>query len=237
VPADRVQVVPEAAPTQFMTPIDESYRAAVRQRHGLAGKFVLYPNNTWPHKNHAKLFEALVWLRDRKGVSVTLVCTGARHEASWARLQARMAQLGLQEQVKFLGFVPSEELRALYQMARCVVVPSLFEANSLPIFEAWAEGTPVASSNVTALPEQVADAGLLFDPNDPADIGEAIWRIFDNDELAVDLVAKGKRRLSDFDWARTARAYRAVYRKAAGQRLADEDRALLAHDWMRNPAR
>ena len=148
-----------------------------------------------------------------------------------------MVELGLEEQVRFLGFVPGEDLRALYQAAACVVVPSLFEANSLPIFEAWAEGTPVASSNVTALPEQVADAGLLFDPNDPVAIGEAIARIVSDDALAADLVAKGKRRLSDFDWARTARAYRAVYRKAAGRPLSGEDRALLAQDWMRNPSR
>jgi glycosyltransferase involved in cell wall biosynthesis len=237
VPVDRVQVVPEASPTHFMTPVDEAHRTAVRQRHGLADRFALYPNNTWPHKNHVRLFEALAWLRDTRGVSVALVCTGARHEASWPALQARMAEHSLQEQVKFLGFVPGEDLRALYQMARCVVVPSLFEANSLPIFEAWAEGTPVASSNVTALPEQVADAGLLFDPTDPVAIGEAIWKIFSDDALAADLVAKGRRRLADFDWARTASAYRAIYRKAAGRSLSGEDRALLAHDWMRNPSR
>lgn len=237
VPPDRVQVVPEAAPTHFMTTIDASHRKAVLERHGLSGKFALYPNNTWPHKNHLRLFEALAWLRDSKGLTVPLVCTGARHEASWPRLQARMVELGLEGQVRFLGFVPGEDLRALYQAAACVVVPSLFEANSLPIFEAWAEGTPVASSNVTALPEQVADAGLLFDPNDPVAIGEAIGRIVSDDALAADLVAKGKRRLSDFDWARTARAYRAVYRKAAGRALSGEDRALLAQDWMRNPSR
>lgn len=234
---DKVQVVPEAAPTSFMSTITDADRARTLQRYGLTGKFLLYPNNTWPHKNHARLLEALAYLRDERGIVAPLVSTGARHEPSWARLSARVDELGLSDQVKFLGFVSETELRALYQAARCVVVASLFEANSLPIFEAWAEGTPVASSNVTALPEQVGDAGLLFDPNDPQSMGDALARILTDDALCADLIAKGKRRLADFDWARTAAAYRAVYRKAAGTPLAETDRALLAHDWMRNPKR
>jgi glycosyltransferase involved in cell wall biosynthesis len=220
-----------------MRAISDADRGAVRERYGLPERFALYPNNTWPHKNHLRLLEALAWLRDRKGMLVPLICTGARHESSWPRLQARVQELGLTDRVRFLGFVSETDLRALYQMARCVVVASLFEANSLPIFEAWAEGTPVASSNVTALPEQVGDAGLLFDPNDPAAIGEAIGRIFGDDALCADLAAKGRRRLADFDWARTATGYRAVYRKVANRPLSDEDRAVLAHDWMRNSQR
>jgi glycosyltransferase involved in cell wall biosynthesis len=237
VPAERVQVIPEAAPTQFMQAISDADRAAVCERYRLPEKFALYPNNTWPHKNHLRLLEALAWLRDSKGMLVPLVCTGAQHKPSWPRLQARARELGLTDHVKFLGFVPETDLRALYQTARCVVVASLFEANSLPIFEAWAEGTPVASSNVTALPEQVGDAGLLFDPNDPVAMGEAIARIFSDDELSADLAARGRRRLADFDWARTAAGYRAVYRKVANRPLSDEDRAVLAHDWMRNSQR
>jgi glycosyltransferase involved in cell wall biosynthesis len=237
VPDDRVQVIPEAAPSHFLSATTDAERKQTLERYGLTGKFALYPNNTWPHKNHARLLEGIAWLRDNKGLTVQLACTGARHQPSWPRLSARVNELGLADQVRFLGFVSDVELRALYQTARCVVVASLFEANSLPIFEAWSEGTPVASSNVTALPEQVGDAGLLFDPNDPPEIGRALERLFTDDALCEDLKRKGKLRLADFDWARTALAYRAVYRKAAGRKLVDEDLAVLAHDWMRNPQR
>ncbi len=237
VPPDRVQVIPEAAPSHFLKPAGEAERRQTLEKFGLTGPFALYPNNTWPHKNHARLLEGIAWLRDTRGIRIQLASTGARHQPSWPKLSAKVDELGLQDQVKFLGFVSDLELRALYQSARCVVVASLFEANSLPIFEAWAEGTPVASSNVTALPEQVGDAGLLFDPNEPEEIGHALERLFSDDALCEDLKQKGKRRLADFDWARTARAYRAVYRKAAGRKLVDEDRKILAHDWMRNPLR
>jgi glycosyltransferase involved in cell wall biosynthesis len=117
------------------------------------------------------------------------------------------------------------------------VLPTLFEANSLPIFEAWLDDTPVACSNVTALPEQVADAGLLFDPLDVTAIGDALSRIFSDAQLREELRAKGRRRLADFAWERTARAYRAVYRRTAGERLSDEDRMLLEWNWMQDPRR
>ncbi len=122
-------------------------------------------------------------------------------------------------------------------MAGCLVLPTLFEANSLPIFEAWSEGLPVVSSDVTALPEQVGDAGLLCDPFEPASIARAIEQALFDQTLREDLIARGRRRLADFDWNRTARAYRAVYRKASGQRLSAEDARLLQWDWMRNAAR
>ncbi len=233
----KVQVIPEAAPTQMLADISDTDKVDTRARYSLPERFIFYPNNTWPHKNHLRLVEALAWLRDEKGLVVPLVSTGARHEPSREKLDARIRELGLSDQVHFLGFVSSKDLRALYQMARCLVVPSLFEANSLPIFEAWAEGIPVASSNVTALPEQVGDAGLLFDPMNPVEMGGVIAQLFTDDALCADLIAKGKRRLSDFDFLRTARANRAVYRRAAGRPLDADDTALLANDWMRNPQR
>jgi glycosyltransferase involved in cell wall biosynthesis len=95
----------------------------------------------------------------------------------------------------------------------------------------------VASSQATALPDQVADAGLLFDPLDTAAIGAAIERLMTDDALCDDLRARGRRRLDDFDWTRTAKGYRAVYRRVAGRGLTDEDRRLLSWDWARFPER
>ncbi|WP_373003077.1 glycosyltransferase family 4 protein [Hyphomonas sp.] len=233
----KVQIIPEAAPTQLLAEVSGNDKAATRTKYALPDRYIFYPNNTWPHKNHLRLFEAMAWLRDEKGITVPLVSTGARHEPSREKLDTRIRELGLENQIQLLGFVSSEELRAIYQMARCLIVPSLFEANSLPIFEAWAEGIPVASSNVTALPEQVGDAGLLFDPVDPQDMGAVIQRLFTDDAMCTDLIAKGKVRLADFDFLRTARANRAVYRRAGGLRPNPQDTALLANDWMRNPQR
>jgi glycogen synthase len=85
------------------------------------------------------------------------------------------------------------------------------------------------------MPDQVGDAGLLFDAADVRAIADAIQRMASDDRLRKELIARGRRRVKDFDWTRTAKAYRAVYRRAAGAPLDEEDRWLLSWDWMRFP--
>lgn len=234
---DKVQVIPEAAWTESFVEPTEQRMATVKARHGIEQPFALYPGVTWPHKNHIRLLDALARLRDERGLTVHLVCTGAPYEGFWPRIEGRLAALRLARQVKFLGYVPDEDLRALYRLATCLVMPTLFEAISLPIFEAWSEGLPVVCSNVTALPEQVRDAASLFDPNDTASIADAVAAVMTNVALQQELRTRGYQRVKDFDWPRTAKAYRAVYRRAAGQPLTDEDRWLLQWNWMREPQR
>jgi glycosyltransferase involved in cell wall biosynthesis len=234
---EKLQIIPEAPPTQLSPEPSVDDLRRVKERYRLPEEFALYPSVTWPHKNHLRLLDALAYLRDQIGLIAPLVCTGARHEPFWPRIEARIAELALADQVCFLGFTPQEDLRALYRLARCLILPTLFEANSLPIFEAWLEGVPVACSDVTALPEQVMDAGMIFDPFDCRSIGDTIARLFADARLREELCAKGRRRLAHFDWTRTAKAYRAVYRRTAGQRLSREDQDLLEWDWMRNPRR
>jgi glycosyltransferase involved in cell wall biosynthesis len=231
----KIQVIPEGPPTQSYAKPSEESLAAVTNKYKLEQPFVIYPSVTWQHKNHIRLLEALAYLRDSRGLIVRLVCTGTL-DAYWPQIERRVGELDLSQQVQFLGFVPEADLRCLYRLSQCLVMPSLFEAVSLPIFEAWFEGTPVACSNVTALPEQVLDAGLIFDPHDAASIADAIAKLVADPMLRQDLVSRGYRRLQDFDCQRTAKAYRAVYRSAAGVALTEEDRRLLRWDWMRQPS-
>jgi glycosyltransferase involved in cell wall biosynthesis len=139
--------------------------------------------------------------------------------------------------VKFLGFVPESDLRALYRLSQFLVLPTLFEADSCPVHEAWVEGVAVASSDATAMPDQINDAGLLFDPYDVSSIADALEQMSTNASLRDELCRRGSLRVMDFDWARTAEAYRAVYRRAAKRTLSDDDRSLLEWDWMRDPRR
>ena len=131
--------------------------------------------------------------------------------------------------------IPAEELRAIYSLSQFVVVPTLFEAASGPLFEAWQEGVPVACSNVTSLPEQAREAALLFDPFSVDAISTAVRKLASDDRLRAELIRKGGERIQGFSWERTAKAYRALYRKSARQELTDEDRRILERDWMRDP--
>ncbi|HEY5866898.1 MAG TPA: glycosyltransferase family 1 protein [Candidatus Tectomicrobia bacterium] len=233
---DKVQVIPEAPPTQWPPAPAPEFLTAVQNKYQLKQPFALYPAVTWPHKNHMRLLEALAYLRDVCGLTMHLVCTGGRQDF-WPRIERRIDELNLGSQVKFLGFLPEEELRVVYRLSQYLVMPSLFEAISLPIFDAWAEGIPVVCSNATALPEQVQDAAELFDPHSVEAMALAMAKVATSTELQQKLRERGTQRVKVFHWERTARAYRAVYRRAAHFPLTEEDDQLLTWNWLQTPQR
>jgi glycosyltransferase involved in cell wall biosynthesis len=235
--ADKIQVIPLASPTEAYQTPSQDYLSTVKSKYHLEQPFALYPAVTWPHKNHIRLLEALAHLRDTRNLAIPLVCTGSRYEDFWPSVERRVEELKLRSQVKFLGFVSEDDLRALYHLSQFLMLPTLYEADSFPIYEAWLDGLPVACSNVTALPEQVMDAALLFDPISVESISSALAKMATDNELRKELRKRGYQRVKDFDWERTAKAYRAVYRRAGNFPLTEEDRSLLAWDWMREPHR
>lgn len=232
--SDKVQVIPWAPPPlpDFAPATSVNNFSTLKGKYGLSDQpFVLYPAMTWEHKNHIRLIEALARLRDREALELRLVCTGYKTDF-WPRIKRRMSELGIGEGVRFLGLVPREDLSALYRAAQFIFIPTLFEAASAPVFEAWQHDAPVACSSVTALPEQAAGAALLFDPFSVEEIARALARMATDNNLRDELRQRGARRLADFSLERTAKAYRAVYRRAAGRALNEEDRWLLSWDWM-----
>lgn len=230
----KIQVIPWAPPSYAHPDPGPGMLAEVSQAYCLETPYAIYPSVTWEHKNHIRLLEALALLRDRDKLKVNLVCTGHQNDF-YRRIHERLQSLRLANQVKFLGMVPGDHLRALYRLAQFVVVPTLFEAASGPLFEAWLEGTPAACSTVTSLPEQAGDAALLFDPFSVESIAHAVALLATDPLLREQLRDRGTARLQDFSWRRTAQAYRAVYRRASRRTLSEEDRWLLSWDWMRNP--
>jgi glycosyltransferase involved in cell wall biosynthesis len=226
IPAEKVIVVPIPAPSA-------AYRAARPEelervkRHVRFEEFILYPAQTWAHKNHLGLIEALAELRDRFGVVVPFIGCG-RLSAFYAQIDNRVRALGMTDQVQFMGYVTNAEIQALYRLCTAVVVPTTFEGASLPVWEAFEAGKPVACSNVTALPVQVAGAALLFDPTDRGAMVAAIRRLWEDSVLRTDLARRGQDRAAQFSWPRTARHFRALYRSVLGRGLTDDDRQILA---------
>ena len=233
-PPDKVQIIPWGAPTQTVPEPSPEDLVRVQQKYQLPQPFAIYPAMTWPHKNHLALFQALAHLRSQ-GVTVQLVATGSRYAPFWPQITASLEALSLESQVKFLGFIPDEDMRAVYRLSQFLVMPTLFESDSFPIYEAWLDGVPVACSNVCALPDQVMDAALVFDPENVQSMANAIARLTNEASLRNDLRERGFGRLGEFNWEYTGKAYRAVYRRLTHRRLTDEERWLLAWDWMREP--
>jgi glycosyltransferase involved in cell wall biosynthesis len=220
VPRDKVAVVPWAPVANLQSD------ASVGNERDLPPRFLLYPAQTWPHKNHVRLIEAIASLRE-KDLRVTLLCTG-QHTQHYGALKRRVEELGLSEQILFLGYVDAATLAAMYRRATALVFPSRFEGWGLPVVEAFAFGLPVVASNATVLPEVAGGAALLFDPHDTRSMADAIARVWQDEPLRSSLRGRGLIRAADLSWDRTARTFRALYRKVARVALSDEDRALLA---------
>lgn len=224
-PEEKIHVVPPAGALSFYDPPSESDLETLRREHPLPGRFLLYPAHTWPHKNHLRLVDALALLRD-DGVSVPLVLTGAKTNF-YPRVRAHVSKLGLEDDVRHLGFVSPTTMYGLYKLSDGVVFPSLFEGWGLPVCESWFAGVPIACSTATSLPDLAGDAALLFDPTDTSAIAEAIRELWSNDDTRRSLVERGRLRSALFTWEETTRGMRAVYRSVAGAELDDEDRKRL----------
>jgi glycosyltransferase involved in cell wall biosynthesis len=123
-----------------------------------------------------------------------LVLTGKKID-DYQKVVSAIDRLQLNDHVCHLGYVDRSDLQAVYQLATALVMPSLFESISIPVYEALQRGTPVAASNVLAIPEQVGDAGVLFDPTSAVSIKDAILRIVGDPELARRLADRGRERM------------------------------------------
>jgi glycosyltransferase involved in cell wall biosynthesis len=187
---DRIHVVPHA--------IDHTvFRPGNEEREPI----VLYPARAWPHKNHARLFQAFASLRETRP-QLRLLLTGGGLE----RLDP------LPEGVENLGEVPASQLASIYRRAACLAYPSLYEGFGLPPLEAMACGCPVAASNAGAIPEVCGDAAVLFDPTDVEAIAAAM---LEADGRRDELREKGLARAAHYTWEETARRHEDVYRAAA----------------------
>jgi glycosyltransferase involved in cell wall biosynthesis len=225
VPAEKVMVIPWAPVTQEYPVPSQQEVAALRTRLELPATFALYPAQTYPHKNHLALVDAIRVARSR-GVDLHVVCPGKQND-HYPAIARHARRLGVAGRITFVGYVTALELQCLYRLARMVVFPSLFEGGGMPIFEAFATGVAVACSNVTCIPQQAGDAAVLFDPSDPASIAEAMVRLWNDDALRAELARRGAQRVARFTWDRTARTYRALYRRIGGRALTADDSALL----------
>lgn len=212
---DRMDVVYLGVDHDLFRPADDPEApAAFRARHGLPAEYLVYPANTWPHKNHPRLFEALVLLRDEYKLSCPLVLTGARKRGD-DELSRAVDRLGLGKQVFRLDYVPTTDLVLCYQAAAAMVFPSLHEGFGMPILEAMAAGCPVACSGTTAVGEVAGGAAETFDPASTGSIAEAVRTVVTDSARREELRRAGLARAAEFTWARTARQTLECYAKVA----------------------
>ncbi len=194
VAGDKVSIITAPPLGQPVAEFTDAQLAQLRDRLGLQGRFFFYPAQFWPHKNHLRLIEAF-----RQVVAaepdLKLVLTGKPRDEYDTVMQA-VGRAGLERNVLHLGYVEQADLQAIYHLAMALVMPSLFESVSIPIYEAFQAGTPVLASNLLAIPEQVGTAGLLFDPLSSESMMARMLEIARDPGLVRNLAAQGRDRMA-----------------------------------------
>lgn len=209
-PEDRIDVAPLGlGAVKRADPLPEP---ELRRRLDLGDRaVVLSLSAKRPHKNLLALIGALASIPAERRPLLVLPGYATAHEAE---LRERAHTLGLQDDVRFLGWLSAEELEGLWSLALAFVYPSLYEGFGLPVLEAMARGVPVACSNASSLPEVAGDAALMFDPRDETAIATAVEQLLSDRATAERLRARGLERAREFTWERTARMTLDSYTRA-----------------------
>jgi glycosyltransferase involved in cell wall biosynthesis len=211
VPADKITVVYNAIDERLsLEPTDEDVER-VSVRYQLKDPFALYVGNIRPHKNLERLIEAFYQLRRESAFEALKLVIIGDEISKYQGLRRAVHVHKLHKHVRFLGFVPLETLSVLYQLASVFVFPSLYEGFGLPPLEAMYYGTPVVTSNVSSLPEVVADAAMLVDPYSSESIADGMRRVLTDEHLRAFLRERGMARAREFSWEQSARRIREVY--------------------------
>lgn len=214
VPSERVAVTPLGV-REGLRPATEPEVAALRRRYRLQLGYLLYVGGIDRRKNIPFLLDVLRALTAQRP-EIELVLAGRyRDDPDFPDLVSMLQRNGLEHAVRLTGFVPEEELGALYSGASVFVYPSLYEGFGLPPLEAMTCGAPVVAADRTALPEVLGHAALLADPQEVGEFAEAILSLLDHPERRLELSAAGQRHARRFTWAATARATLEAYRQFA----------------------
>ena len=208
-----VHVLPYVAPDYIHV---EHASADFDNRYVLPSKFIFYPAQFWEHKNHVRLLQALAMARE-SAPDLHLVLAGSKKNA-YGKVVQTISELKLHDRVHLMGYVPDQDMPFFYRRARALIMPTFFGPTNIPPLEAMVTGCPMAVSDIYAMPEQVGDAALLFDPTSVSDIADAIIQLATDDALSARLSAAGKQRANRWGQAQ----FNARFRKIIQSTLALE---------------
>ena len=199
---EQIDVIPCAAPEGIRRVKDRNTLTALRVKYKLPEHYVLFVGNFNPRKNLRRLMEAFDLVKQETNLPHELVIAGGQ---GW-RFDAAEAlkSVAAKDAVHFIGYVPDEDMPALYSTAELFVFPTLYEGFGIPVIEAQRCGTPVLTSNVSALPEVGGDGAAYVDPYDVKDIAQGMKELLQNEEWKQNLIERGSINAERFSWEASA---------------------------------
>lgn len=219
-PEERVVVTPLAVDSLFLKPCELEGRKKVLQKYTLSPEYILFTGNLNARKNLLLLLEAYALFPD----APQLVLAGGEGNQS-QEIRKKIVHLKLERKVKLLGYVPQEDLPALYQSALFFVYPSLYEGFGIPLLEAMASGTPIVAARGGAIEEIASDAAYFFHPRKVEELWEGLEKLLRDSSLRETLRKRGRERVAHFSWEKTAQktlqAYAAICEEKKGERTSD----------------
>lgn len=209
VPAEKIAVITPGVASQFAPRDRDEARRRVARTWGLLAPYLLFVGTLEPRKNLTTLLSAFASLSPATRRNWTLVVIGA---PGWknAVIHAAAASLKREGTVRFLGYVPDDELPWLYAGATTLTFPSLYEGFGVPILEAMASGLPVIASDIPVTREVAGDAAVFVPPTDISAWARAMERIIDDAPARADLTVRSLERARRFSFERSAREFLAL---------------------------
>jgi len=220
IPSKRIEVVYNAIDERFLHGhASAADREMIAQRYQVTYPFLLYAGRISPHKNVVRMIEAFSALKtelekDQAYPDLKLIIIGDDLSGN-PDLRRTVIRSGVQNDVRFLGFIPIEVLRIFYDEAKIFVFPSLYEGFGLPPLEAMAHGTPVVTSNGSSLPEVVGNAAVLVNPENVFEIMRALHRVLMDKALRDRMKERSYRQAARFSWETSVRRVLDVYGQVA----------------------
>ncbi len=211
IPPERITVTPLAVDERRFYPRPTEEVARALDRHGLTQPYFLHVGASNYNKNTGNVVRAFDLFARQAGAGHALVVVGSWSPRALAGLRASHAQLFEDGRLRLLGFVPDDDLPALYSGGDALVYPSLVEGFGLPVLEAMRCGTAVLTSRTSSLPEVAGGAALYVDPYSVEEIAAALGRLAEQPDLRAALARRGLQRAKGFTWRRTAEATLQVY--------------------------
>ena len=220
VPAEKIEVIYNAIDDSFrLGHASDAEREFIAERYQVNTPFLLYAGRISPHKNVVRIIEAFAALKgelskEGRFDDLKLIIIGDE-VSKHPDLRRACVKAGVQNDVRFLGFVPIDVLRIFYDQAKIFVFPSLYEGFGLPPLEAMAHATPVVTSNTSSIPEVVGNAAVMVNPENVFEIMRALHRVLLDQTLRDKLKARGLEQAGKFSWDAGVRRMLQIYREVA----------------------